>query len=195
MTIKTYDRKVSLNEDNVNELYYDAMELVGGDRIGIKKAEKLLVQALKIDEHNVQTHIGFVHIYSALKNRKKSKEYIKIAYDETIKKFSSWPKRMEWGYIENRAYMRAIQYRADLYADEREKEKAIELYRLLLKLNPNDNQGVRYTIAGLYAGISGEKINAMFDEGNAKQNWDDLENLVEEQNAKHKFWKAPRDYF
>jgi len=95
--------------------------------------------------------------------------------------------------MDNRAYMRAIQYRADLYADDGEKEKAIELYRLLLKMNPNDNQGARYTLSGLYAGISGEEINRMFDEGNEKQNWDKLENLVAEQNGKHKFWKEPKD--
>ena len=95
--------------------------------------------------------------------------------------------------MDNRAYMRAIQYRADLYADDGEKEKAIELYRLLLKMNPNDNQGARYVIAGLYAGISEEEINRMFDEGNEKQNWDKLENLAAKQNAKHKFWKEPKD--
>ena len=99
---------------------------------------------------------------------------------------------MPWGDMDNRAYMRAIQYRADLYADEGEKDKAIELYRLLLRLNPNDNQGARYTISGVYAGISGAEINKMFDKGNAKQNWDKLENLVKEQNAKHKFWKQQR---
>ena len=43
----------------------------------------------------------------------------------------------------------------------------------------------------IYAGISGQKVNDMFDEGNEKQNWDKLENLVAEQNAKHKFWKEP----
>jgi len=146
---------------------------------------------LDIDKDNAQTHIGFVHLYSALKDKKKTNEYIKKAYAETRIKFPSWPKRMEWGDMDNRAYMRAIQYRADLHADEEEKEKAIELYRLLLKMNPNDNQGARYTLAGLYAGISGQKVNDMFDEGNEKQNWDKLENLVAEQNAKHKFWKEP----
>lgn len=180
------------NEENINDLYYDAMELLGGSRNDAKRAEKLLMKALEIDRNNVQTYIGFSHVYGFLKDRKRAGEHIKKAYDETVKKFPVWPQRMEWGDMDNRAYMRAIQYRADLYADKGEKEKAIELYRLLLKLNPNDNQGVRYTISGLYAGISGEEINQMFDEGNKKQNWDKLENLVKKQNAKHKFWKEPK---
>ena len=72
------------------------------------------------------------------------------------------------------------------------KEKAEELYKFLLKLNPGDNQGVRYTLSGLYAGISGEEINDMFDEGNQKQNWDKLEKLVKIQNKKHHFWEEPK---
>jgi len=179
-------------EENVNDLYYDAMELLDGTQSDVKRAEKLLMRALKIDAHNTQTHIGFSNVYGILKNKKKAEKHIKVAYDEVVKKFPRWPRRMEWGDMDNRAYMRAIQYRADLHADAGEKEKAVELYKLLLKLNPNDNQGVRYTLSGVYAGISGEEINDMFDEGNAKQNWDKLEILVKTQNAKHKFWKAPK---
>ena len=180
------------SEENVNDLYYDAMELLNGDKDEIKRAEKLLEKALELDEHNVQTHIGFAHVYGSLKNKKMAEEHIKKAYDETLKKFSTWPQRLEWGNMDNRAYMRAIQYMADLSADKGEKEKAVELYRLLLKLNPNDNQGVRYTLSGVYAGISGEEINAMFDEGNERQNWDKLKHLVKTQNTKHKFWKEPK---
>lgn len=99
---------------------------------------------------------------------------------------------MEWGYMDNRAYLRAIQYRGDLYWDNGENEKAIELFRLLLKLNPNDNQGVRYEIAALYAGLTGVDANRMSDEGNQKQDWSEQENLLKIQNKKHKFWKEPR---
>ena len=179
-------------EEQISELYYDAMELSEGGTRDAKRAEKLLKNALAINPHSVQVHVGFAHVYGALQDKEKAEEHIKIAYTETQKLFPVWPKRMLWGIIENRQYMRAIQYRADLYADAKQNKKAIELYTLLLTMNPNDNQGVRYTISGVYAGIRGEKINEMFDEGNEKQNWDALEQLVKEQNAKHKFWKRPR---
>lgn len=190
--MKSFYLRHGKKDEDVNDLYYDAMELLGGSRNDIKKAEELLTRALQLDEHNVQTHIGFAHVYGVLKNKKKAEDHIKRAHDKTIKKFPKWPECMEWGDMDNRAYMRAIQYMADLSADKGDKEKAIELYRLLLKLNPNDNQGVRYTLSGVYAGISGEEVNAMFDEGNEKQNWDKLEHLVKTQNANHKFWKEPK---
>lgn len=181
------------SDEDATDLYYNAMELIEGDRNDLREAEKILKKALDLDKNKtVQAHIGFVHLYSALKNKKKTNEHIKKAYNEAQIKFPSWPKRMEWGVLEYRPYMRAIQYRADLHLDEGEKDKAMELYRLLLKMNPNDNQGARYTIAGVYAGISGEEVNRMFDEGNEKQNWDKLEKMVAKQNAKHKFWKEPK---
>jgi hypothetical protein len=49
--------------------------------------------------------------------------------------------------------------------------------------------GVRYEIAALYAGLNGDDVNRIADEGNKKQDWSEQENLVWEQNKKHKFWK------
>ncbi|MDD3531185.1 MAG: hypothetical protein PHV99_01140 [Candidatus Pacebacteria bacterium] len=55
---------------------------------------------------------------------KKKEEAIKTAFDKTQKMFPKWPKHLEWGVMENRAPMRAIQYRADLHWDNKEYEQA-----------------------------------------------------------------------
>lgn len=174
-----------------DEYYYDAMELLHSGKEGAKEALSLLKEALKINEDYVQTHIGLISVFGQLGKKKDFEKAVKIAYEKTLKKFPKWPKTMEWGWLENRAYLRAIQYMAELHWDNGENKKAIELFRLLLKLNPNDNQGIRYEIAGLYAGLYSENISEMFEEGNANQNWRALERLVAEQNKKHKFWEAP----
>lgn len=178
--------------EQIDNLYYDAMELSDSGKVGARKAEKLLENALALNPHSVQIHIGFAHVYGTLGDKQRANEHIEKAYQETQELFPAWPRHMEWGILENRPYMRAIQYQADLYADAKEEKRATELYRLLLRMNPNDNQGVRYTLSGVYAGIRGEEINAMFDEGNKNQNWEALELLVKEQNALHKFWKRPK---
>lgn len=183
--------KMAMRVPNKDDLYYDAMEQINMGRA--KEAEIILKKALDIDLNYVQTYVGLSHLYGCLGESKKASEYIKIAFEKTRKEFPKWPKKMLWGILENRAYLRAMQYQADLYADNGEKEKAIELYRLILKLNPNDNQGVRYVLAGLYAGVDGKKINQMFDDGNKNQNWDKLEKLVDTQNKKYLFWKGPKD--
>lgn len=175
-----------------DDLYYEAMDLCGSDKSAAKKALKLLKTALKQDPNYVQTHVGLVSVYSILGDKKELDVAIETAYQKTLKMFPKWPKQLEWGFLENRAPLRAVQYMADLYWDHGEQDKAIELFRLLLRLNPNDNQGVRYEISALYAGLTGEEINRMFDEGNEKQDWSKLEGLVKIQNAKHKFWKEPK---
>jgi len=179
------------DESIMNDLYYDAMECLENGKSGGKQALKLLESALKIDKDYVQTYIGLISTYGVLGKKDKESEMTKVAFEKTLKEFPKWPKRMEWGYLENRAYLRAIQYMADLYWDNGKDDKAIGLFRLLLKLNPNDNQGVRYEIAGLYVGLNGEDINKMFDDGNKNQDWSTLNKLVFEQNKKHKFWKEP----
>jgi len=179
---------LSDNETIRNDYYYDAMDYLGSGKIGAKKALKLLELALKMDEDYVQTYIGLISTYGVLGDKPRVNEMTKIAYQKTQKKFPKWPEEMSWGYLENRAYLRAIQFMAELYWDNNEEDKAIKLFRLLLKLNPNDNQGARYEIAGLYAGLKGDDINKMFDDGNKNQNWDLLRELVEDQNKKHKFW-------
>ncbi|MCX6717744.1 MAG: hypothetical protein NTU76_03670 [Candidatus Taylorbacteria bacterium] len=183
--------KMTMKVANKDDLYYDAMEQINMGRV--KEAEEFLKKALELDSNYVQTYVGLSCLYGNFGGSEKAKEYIKIAFEKTQKKFPKWPKKMIWGILENRAYLRAMQYQADLYADSGEKEKAIDLYRLILKLNPNDNQGARYVLAGLYAGVDGKKINQMFDNGNKNQDWDKLEKLVSIQNNKHNFWIEPKD--
>ena len=78
-----------------------------------------------------------------------------------------------------------------MHWEDKEYEDTKKLFRLLLTLNPNDNQGIRYLLAGLHAGLTGDDVDALFDKGNKMQNWDEFERLIETQNAIHTFWKPP----
>ncbi|PIQ91667.1 MAG: hypothetical protein COV70_02335 [Parcubacteria group bacterium CG11_big_fil_rev_8_21_14_0_20_39_22] len=179
-------------DEEIMDNYYNAMELAGGNRSDRKRAEKLLQNSIKLDPNNVITYVGLVHLYYESGDKDKEVENVKIAYEKTKQKFPKWPTEMPWGVLRNRPFLRAIKYRAGLHAEEGKEKEAIKLYKQILKMNPSDNQGVRYLVAGLYAGISGEEIDTMVDEGNEKQDWDKVENLLKEQNKKHKFWKEPK---
>lgn len=54
-----------------------------------------------------------------------------------------------WGILETRPYMRARAGLAEVLAALGERRQAIEHYRELLRLNPNDNQGNRYLLTHL----------------------------------------------
>ncbi|HEV8045614.1 MAG TPA: hypothetical protein VGP38_10560 [Rubrobacter sp.] len=53
-----------------------------------------------------------------------------------------------WGILETRPYMRAREGLASTLWVLGEREQALSHYRRILELNPNDNQGVRYELAG-----------------------------------------------
>jgi tetratricopeptide (TPR) repeat protein len=54
-----------------------------------------------------------------------------------------------WGLLETRPYMRALHGQASLLWQLRRHEEAAAIYREMLRLNPNDNQGVRYSLLQL----------------------------------------------
>ena len=53
-----------------------------------------------------------------------------------------------WGFLETRPYMRARAGLANTLLKLGDEEAAIGHYRAMLELNPDDNQGIRYTLAG-----------------------------------------------
>jgi len=135
--------------------------------------------------------MGITAVYKETGDRKGLKKYTELAYEKTRKVFPVWPKEMFWGVIDDRQYMRAICDKAALCQQEGDLKEAEWLYHLLLKLNPGDNQGIRYLLAGLFANILPEEIDKLFDQGNESQDWSKPEYLVEEQNRIHHFWQEP----
>lgn len=185
-------RKIS--DDELWELYYDAMEFLSdGD---LMKAEKLLKEALSLDPRFVAAHVGMVDLYQAGGYNEGVREFTESAYAETKRRFpKKWPADMTWGMLENRQYLRAIYYKAAQHHIDGEDGEADKLYRLLLEFTPHDNQGVRFLLAGMYAGISPDEVDGMSHEGNEKQDWSALEGMLKEQNATHHFWVEPLDVY
>ncbi len=54
-----------------------------------------------------------------------------------------------WGLLETRPYMRALHGQANMLWQLRRHEEAAAIFREMLRLNPGDNQGVRYSLLQL----------------------------------------------
>ncbi len=54
-----------------------------------------------------------------------------------------------WGLLETRPFMRAMEGTANLLWNLNRRAEAVETYDEILRLNPNDNQGVRYSLLNL----------------------------------------------
>jgi len=55
-----------------------------------------------------------------------------------------------WGYHEARSFLMAYQRLAELYASQDKTNQAIATYEEILRLNGNDNQGIRHTLLPMY---------------------------------------------
>ena len=64
-----------------------------------------------------------------------------------------------WGFLETRPYMRARHGLGLALLKLGEEEAAIEHFRAMLKLNPGDNQGIRYLLLGSL--LRGDDISAL----------------------------------
>mgnify|MGYP001599458901 CR=1 FL=1 len=172
-----------------DDYYFDAMDALNADNTDA--AIRLLKKTFEIDEHYLAGFVGMAAAYLEKGNLDKHHKYVNEGFDEVKKIYPQWPERIEWGIIEHRPALRLVCYKAILEHHAGRLQEAERLYRLLLKLNPWDNQGARYLLAGMFAGKSADYIDELTDEGNAKQDWSKMENLLIEQNDKHHFWQPP----
>jgi tetratricopeptide (TPR) repeat protein len=60
---------------------------------------------------------------------------------------------MFWGLIETRPYMRALHGLAQALFECGHSEDAVQIYNEMLRLNPDDNQGVRYGLLDILLGL------------------------------------------
>jgi len=172
--------------DELEEMYYEAVELMGQGKI--KKAKKIFEEIVAEDNKNIDAYLGLAIANKLLNNEENYHKNIDNAFKITKEKFKKWPEELTWGYLDNRPYLRSIAMKAESFWNLNKEKETIELYKLLLKLSPNDNQGIRYLLAALYAGIDGDDVNYLTDKGNELQDWSTLEKLLKKQNDIYHFW-------
>lgn len=161
------------------DCFYDGIDLISQDN---EKALRCFKQAIEIDDEYVDAYNGIGEL-NFFKDPKKSKECYKKAFDLSLKHFKGkWPEELLWGILKNRQYLRSIHGYGLMLWREGKSDEAFELFKLLLKLNKYDNQGARYLVAAIYAGLKWGEME-QFDEDNER-----MEKLFENQNKKHKFF-------
>lgn len=65
---------------------------------------------------------------------------------------------LEWGWLENRHIIRTILNKAISLWENNHMDEALNLFRNLLKTNPNDNVGARYYILAIRMNMSLENL-------------------------------------
>ena len=135
------------NECAAQELVYDAWESSTQD-----EAVELLMQATKLDPTNVDAWLGLMRFARIKKdeNIKMLRNLVEMGEKNLGEEFIRDNSGAFWGILETRPYMRARQCLAVNLVEAGRFEEATAEYETILKLNPNDNQGVRYSLMACY---------------------------------------------
>jgi len=161
---KKKGRKVSRrDEERARNLIYDAFQSDG------KQRYKFAEEALKLNPNCVDAYV-------ILAEKTNSLEEAILLYEKGIhagerelgQAFFKENTGYFWGLLETRPFMRAKLHYAEALSLLGKKTEAVEQYEELLKLNPVDNQGVRYSLFVAYVD-SGEYKKA----GNLLQQYEE----------------------
>jgi len=133
--------------DYLDDEFYDGVDLLEGGRGA--EAKKVFRDIIERSPQHID---AYHHLAMACDTggKGKKKEALKL-WEEAVdigKKcfpvnFSIGKSLLEWGWIENRPFLRACHGLGLAYIERGEIEKSLSIFKELISLNPNDNQGIR----------------------------------------------------
>ncbi|MBX3427801.1 MAG: tetratricopeptide repeat protein [Pirellulales bacterium] len=129
--------------ERAEALYQDALGCFGRRRVLLAR------EALTKDPNHIEAAILVAESTRAVDARiemfRNAKQSAATALGKDMEELAG----QFWGFHETRPFMRACEGLAVALADAGQLSDAIEQYREMLTLNPNDNQGVRYELVPL----------------------------------------------
>lgn len=161
---------------SAQEHAYDAMEAMsGGDW---DRAYEHAMKAVKLDEYcidalHILSQLGSENEAELIDNLRQTVERAeRVLGPESFREYDGH----FWGFLETRPYMRARAHLARMLSETGKTAEATEHYEDMLRLNPGDNQGLRYSLLGCYLetdNLAGaERLFSEFpDEGSAVFAW------------------------
>jgi tetratricopeptide (TPR) repeat protein len=161
---------------DAQEHAYNAMEAMANENWAL--AEREAIKAIKLDLNcadalTVMSQLGSENETELVDNLRRT---VERGEKSLGKKFFQENAGWFWGLLETRPYMRARAHLAALLNEAGQIDEAIGHWEEMLRLNPNDNQGLRYPLLGGYleqGNLSGvDRVFSEYpDEGSAMFAW------------------------
>ena len=149
----------------VQQEYYMIMDSTSSDQEKKGKLRKLI----KKDPNYFDPYIELYTILAQEEKIEEAEKLLEEAYQKAIETITDeeghWPEKLIWGFLENRHIIRTIlNYAITLWVYE-ENDKALDIFRKLLKSNLNDNIGARHFILAIREGMSYFEYEDKFNKG------------------------------
>jgi len=161
------NKKKQINEFiDKDHLVMDEFYTILDKKMSLNKRLNAMLELIKKDQHFYDPYLIAADILFDQGNDKEASIMLKEGYERAISTISSskgkWPKEMRWGFLENRHLMRMLDRYAVLCWEDGNIDEALNIFRSLLRVNPADNQGVRYSILAIKLNFSFEEWQASF---------------------------------
>jgi len=133
--------------------YYDLLD----SEITNKQMKEEMKELIKQDPNFYDPYVILSNIEFVSGNIEEGSALVKEAFERAVARIADskgdWPVTMRWGFLENRHLMRALEQWAVLLWNIGDTEAALDIFRRLLRANPDDNQGARSSILALRMGL------------------------------------------
>jgi len=147
--------------------FYDICERYNERNKALVKKE--LKELIEEDPDFLDPYLFLYQILEDEGDLNRAEKILNEAYRRAIAlitdKDGSWPDVLEWGWLENRHIIRTILNKALSLWRNNEIEESLDLFRKLLKTNPNDNIGARFYILAIRMGMSLDDFEDRFNKG------------------------------
>jgi tetratricopeptide (TPR) repeat protein len=114
-----------------------------GDR---RRAVKSFRRAIELDPQHADAHNHLGIVSWEARKLKAAEQHFRAAIDGGQRELERDGGEASWGFIENRPYLRGLGNLALVLSEQKKWPEALAIHRQMLKLNPDDNQGVRWLI-------------------------------------------------
>lgn len=139
------------------DTYYDLMD---NPKIKVTTIKMEMGKLITKNPDFYDSYLLLANILRSERKEQQARELLFTAYQRAVQRIvdkeGNFPKRIEWGWLENRHLIRAIESGAFELWEQNKNEEALEIFRKLLKSNPNDNIGARYDILALRLGLDSD---------------------------------------
>lgn len=143
----------------INEMYFDFLE--SPQQNDIKKSITSLKAMIKKDANFFDPYITLHEYYLMDRDFKNAIKIIELGFQKAIDLIDNdgkFPDVLNWGFVENRHIIRMIfNFAMFIWANEEDKEIALNIFMELLKSNHNDNIGSRYSIVAILEGFNSQE--------------------------------------
>ncbi len=145
--------------DKEHQVMHDYYEMLERKMSAIKLLEKMR-GFIKKDPDFYDSYLVAADILDSIGKKEESNNLLSLAYERAVTRIvdkeGNFPKRIEWGWLDNRHLVRAIERWALELWEQGKNEEALDIFRRLLKANPHDNIGARHNILAIRLGLGAD---------------------------------------